>query len=78
MKWSLCSEHMFRLLNHSVCMLGNFSPFFLSSKLTFSKNSAVFFFIFFKIKFFQNILTVEYNQSVKQFESRSGPTLCWA
>ena len=48
----------------SLCMLGNFSCF-CCRLLT-----------FFKINFFQKFFHEHY-QSVIQFSSRSGPTLCW-
>ena len=58
-------EAYFHLTKLTQCMLGNFSQLFCRL-LTFFKLN------FFK-KFFQ-----EHYQSVKQFGSRSGPTLCWA
>ena len=48
-----------------LCMLGNIACFFLSSAFFFSKS-------IFSLFFFKNIT------SVKQFESRSGPTFCRA
>ena len=55
----------FLLHYESPCMLGNFHDFFCRL-LT-----------FYKINFFEKFFQ-EYNQSVKQLASRSGPTFCRA
>ena len=51
----------------TLCMLGNFACFFVVSG----------FFFFFKFTFSKKVFQ-EYQQSVKQFGSRSGPTFCRA
>ena len=55
----------FLLTHTNLCPLGNFSHFLYHLL------------IFFKINFLEKIFQ-DYDQSVKQFESRSGPTYCRA
>ena len=52
-------------VSRTLCMLGKFACFFYRLL------------IFFKINFFQKFFQ-EYHKSVKQFESRAGPTFCRA